>query len=140
MMSARLASLLVGAFLFFVIGAALILASYSPNTDEAYPLRLTMAALVAAVLAALLISLSVRLGLLAARRNPIRTGEVLVIAIVYAAVLLVLGAMPDKGTEALVPGKEFEVIARALLEPLLAVTFLPAAISYVIASGTRDRT
>lgn len=74
MMSARQASLLVGVLLFFVIGGALVLASY--------PQELTLAVLVAAVLAALLISLSVRLGLLAARRNPIRTGEVLVIAIV----------------------------------------------------------
>jgi lauroyl/myristoyl acyltransferase len=138
-MSARRASLIVGAVQFFVISAALAYASNPSDSDEAYPLGLVVVALVAAVFAALLIALSVRVGLLAARRNPVRTVTVLAIALLYGAVLLVLGSMPDTEVEA-VARKEFRAIARAVAEALLAITFLPAAISYVVASGTRNRT
>jgi hypothetical protein len=139
MSSARHASLLIGAISFVVISAGFAFVYYSLNLDYPHPLGLAVFTLVVAVLMALLVSLSVRLGIFAARRNSIPFGSALAIAGVYATVWVLLGLTRDRLLDVVVPANQTEAMGLVLLEAMVCVTFLPAVITYLISLATKDR-
>jgi hypothetical protein len=87
----------------------------------------------------LLVSLSVRLGLFAARRNSIPLGSALAIAGVYATVWVLLGFTRDRLLDVVVPANQTEAMGLVLLEAIVSVTFLPVVIAYLISLATKDR-
>jgi hypothetical protein len=139
MSSARHASLLIGAVFFVVISAGFTFIYYSLNLNYVHPLRLAIGTLVVAILMASLVSLSVRLGIFAARRNSIPLGSALAIAGVYATVWILLGLTRDRLLDVVVPANQTEAMGLVLLEAIVGVTFLPAVITYLISLATKDR-